>query len=282
MSSFTEQLSREALAFFNDVCQKPFSQQAVYFLNAYWRETHDQAEFIFTCAWETMKYADMNCKGVHYVHLYDEGNDVDFDMGLYFFEQLLKRLDDGTYRNFAGDNYRRSHPVMQTAIERKKELRDKVDVNFDGRVSLLEYLLYQYRDVANPADFCQRSMSSDDEHPEIRKARLALEEVNRRIREYEAEKQRLEDECKKPGVRGLKATNELAQIDSSPLWENLNKALITAEAAVRIATRKFGGGGLGGSGSGGDTSNAHADGAIWWMNRDLEEKKKRYGRKDKN
>jgi len=223
----------------------------------------------------------MNAKGVHYVHLYDEGTDVDFDIGLYFYEQLVKRLDDGTYRNFTGDNYRRSHPTMLTAIERKKELREKVDVNFDGRVSFLEYLLYQYRDVANPADFCQRSMGHEDEHPEIRKARLALEEVNRRIRDYENEKSRLEEEAKKPGVRGLKATNELAQLDSSPLWEELNKALITAEAAVRIATRKFGSGGSGGGG-GGSGGDSHADGALWWMNRDLEEKKKRYGRKDKN
>jgi len=221
----------------------------------------------------------MNAKGIHYVHQYDEGNDVDFDIGLYFYEQLVKRLEDGTYRNFTGDNFRRSHPVMMTAIERKKELREKVDVNFDGRVSFLEYLLYQYRDVANPADFCQRSMGHEDEHPEIRKARLALEEVNRRIRDYENEKARLEEESKKPGVRGLKATNELAQLDSSPLWEELNKALITAEAAVRIATRKFQGQSSGGSNTG--ENFAASDGAIWWMNRDLEEKKKRYGRKEK-
>jgi hypothetical protein len=281
MTSFTEQLSREALNFFNEVCQKPYSQQAVYFLNAYWAEVNDQAEFIFECAWDTMKYADMNSKGIQYLHQYDEGNDVDFDIGLYFFEQLTKRLEDGTYRAYAGDNFRRSHPEMTTAIVRKKELREKVDVNFDGRVSLLEYLLYQYRDVANPADFCQRSMTTGDEHPEIRKARLALEEVNRRIRAYEAEKSRLEEESKQPGVRGLKATNELAQLDSSPLWEELNKALITAEAAVRIATRKFQGqGGQGGANSGENFSNA--SGAIWWMNRDLEVKKKRYGKKSSN
>jgi hypothetical protein len=38
-----------------------------------------------------------------------------------------------------------------TSIVRKKELRDKVDVNFDGRVSFIEYLLYQVR--------CQRFFS---------------------------------------------------------------------------------------------------------------------------
>jgi len=106
----------------------------------------------------------------------------------------------------------------------------------------------------------------------VRAARLALEEVNKRIKAYEAERFRLTEESKLPGVKGLKAINELAQLDSSPLAEQLNKALITAEAAVRIAVRKYGGGG--GGGAGGPT-----EGALWWMSRDLEEKKKRYGRK---
>jgi len=133
----------------------------------------------------------------------------------------------------------------------------------------LEYLLYQYKDVANPADFCTRSMGKD-EHPEIRKARLALEEVNKRIRAYEEEKARLTAEAKGSGVKALGAKNMLAQIDAGPLKDELNKALITAEAAVRIASKKFGGM----NGEDGDSSSA---GAIWWMNRDLEEKKKRYG-----
>jgi len=281
MTSFTEQLSQEALDFFNEVASKPFSQQAVYFLNAYWVEVNDQAEFIFCVAWEMMKYADMQSKGIQYIYQYDEGNDVDFDIGLYFYEQLCKFLEDPNNYHWSQSPWERSQCEMMTAIARKKELREKVDVNFDGRISFLEYLLYQYRDVANPADFCNRSMStSQEEHPEIRRARLALDEVNQRIRAYEQEKARLEAESKLPGVRGLRAVNELAQLDSSPLWEELNAALIKAEAAVRIATRKFGGGGTGVNADG--ESYAPTDGAIWWMNRDLEDKKKRYGPKDRN
>jgi len=161
---------------------------------------------------------------------------------------------------------------MMTAIKRKQELRDHVDVNFDGRVGMLEYLLYQYKHLANPADFCKRSMNTS-EHPEIRAARLALEEVNKQIKAYEAEKHRLTEESKLPGVRGLKAINELAQLGASPLAEKLNRALITAEAAVRIAVRKFGGQ------SGGDNSTGPTEGALWWMSRDLEEKQRHYGRK---
>jgi len=120
-------------------------------------------------------------------------------------------------------------------------------------------------------------MTGGDEHPEIRKARLALEEVNKRIRAYEAEKARLEKESEQPGVKGLRAKNLLAQLDSSPLAEELNQALITAEAAVRIATRKFGGqkGGAAAGGAGAPLT----DGAIWWMNRDLQEKQTKYGKK---
>jgi len=260
----------EALKYFSEVCNRPFNQQAVAFLNAYWLEIKDQAEFIYCVAWDTMKYADMHSKGIQLIYKYDEGKDVDFDMGLYFYELLCKFCEDPKNKQWA--NYKRSLPVMMTAIKRKVELRDEVDVNFDGRISFLEYLLYQYKEVANPADFCKRSMTQD-EHPEIKKARLALEEVNKRIRAYEEEKERLENESKGSGVKALGAKNMLAQIDSGPLKADLNKALIMAEAAVRTASKKF-------AGQSADTNSA-SDGALWWMNKDLEEKQKRYGAQKK-
>ena len=53
-------------------------------------------------------------------------------------------------------------------------------MNFNGHVSFLEYLLYQYREFANPADFIERSMAvaEQEEYPAITKARQALEEVS--------------------------------------------------------------------------------------------------------
>jgi len=276
--SFVEKLDKEALTYFSDVAKRPFSQQAVTFLNAYWSEVRDEAEFIYSVAWDVIKYADMHSKGISLIYKYDEGHDLDFDIGLYFYEQLCKFVEDPKHAGLVA-KYKRSQPTMMTAIKRKQELRDEVDVNFDGRISFLEYLLYQYKDVANPADFCFRSMRAADEHPEIRKARLALEEVNKRIRAYEEEKARLTAEANGEGVKALGAKNMLAQIDSGPLKEELNKALITAEAAVRIASKKFGGQGGGSAAAGSEhTGNlGNSDGAIWWMNRDLEEKKKRYG-----
>jgi len=275
MSSFTEKLDKEALDFFNTVCQKTFAEQAVHFLNAYWPEVGSQAEFIFTVAWEVIKYADMHAKGIQLIYKYEEGNELELNIGLYFYEKLCKFLEESKNSQWTSEQWAISQPEMLTAIRRKQELREKVDVNFDGRISFLEYLLHQYQSFANPADFVVRAMAGGEEHPEIRKARLALEEVNKRIREYEAEKARLEALAAGSGVKALTAKNQLAQLAASPLAEELNKALITAEAAVRIATKKFGGSSGGGGGSAG--SGCPTDGAIWWMNRDLEEKKKRYG-----
>jgi len=267
--SFSEKLDGDALKFFSEVCKRPFSQQAVAFLNAYWPEAKTEAEFIYSVAWEMMKKSDMHTKGISLVFKYDEGFDLDFDIGLYFYEQLCKFLEDPKNAATWVKPYPRSQPVMMTSIKRKMELRDEVDVNFDGRLSFLEYLLYQYKDVCNPAEFCKRSMGHD-EHPEIKKARLALEEVNKSIRAYEEEKARLTEEAAGTGVKALGAKNMLAQIDASPLKDKLNKDLITAEAAVRIASKKYGG-------QSGDAADNTAAGAVWWMNRELEEKQKKYG-----
>lgn len=279
MSSFIEKLDAEALEYFNSVASSPFDEQCVAFFNAYWAEVGSQAEYCFSVAWELMKEADMEAKGISLVHKYNQGCDVDFDIGLRFYELVVNHWEKPA--NAKWHEYELSNPgELMTSIKRKQELREKVDVNFDGRISMLEYLLYQYKEFANPADFVTRSMSQGEEHPEITKARLALEEVNKKIRAYEAERARLQeivDTC--TGVRALAAKNTLAQIDSSPLFESLNRALITAEAAVRIATKKFGGGVVS-SGSGGAPSGP-SQGAIWWMNRDLQHKQEKYGRKKK-
>lgn len=251
-------------------------------MDAFWAEHGDQAEFIYAVIWDTMKRADMNAKGVQYVHLYKEGISVDFDIGLYFFEQLCKFADDPTNSAFFeradwvkknkgfAEKYASSIPKMQTSIHRKKELRDKVDVNFDGRVSLIEFLCYQYK--ASPKDLVERSMAVDEDE-DIRKARVALKEVNKAVAGYDSEKFRLTEGSKGGGVKALKSKNELAQLSSGPLWEKLNRALITAEAAVRIATRN-----AKKKGKNGDAPSP-SPGAIWWMNRDLQEKQEKYGRK---
>jgi len=277
--NFKNGLSSDEVSFFNEVATKGFSHQAVAFLNVYWDEIGDQADFIFECAYETMKYADMHTTGVTLIHLYEEGSDVEFNVGLYFYEHLCKRVYDSSdsdpQSKWRKDpKYKISLPEQMTAITRKQELRDKVDVNFDGKISFLEYLLYQYRSVANPAQFTDRAMKAAgvQEHPKIVAARIALDDVNMKIRAYEAEKARLEQGALLDGVKGKTFAHQLTMLLSSPVANELQVALIKAEAAVRMAVRAV----AGGNTSDGDAPGRNA-GAMYWMNKDLEEKKRLYG-----
>jgi len=271
--SLVEKLDAESLKAFNVASKKKFSEQACFFLNAYWEEFGDQAEEIYSTAWDLIKDIDMGNKGIKYVHIYEEGNELDFDMSLHFFERLVKLFHKDPK---LGETYAKSAPKDMTAIVRKQELRERVDVNFDGKMSFLEFLLYQYN--ASPKTLMDRSRGSDDLPEEVLAAMRALEEVNIRVRAYETEKRRLEDESESgTGIKALKAKNELAQLLHSPLWSAINKALITAEAAVRIASKKYGVNASGlNTGAGGGV--VRTNGTMWWLNRELEEKKKKYGR----
>jgi len=272
--SLTEKLDDQSLAAFNVAVSKKFSDQAQFFLNAYWEEFSDYAEQIYTVSWEHIKAADMRVKGVKYIHLYEEGNELNFDMGLYLFEQLGKFYDDAKNNKWKKD-YPKSVPEEMTAIQRKKELRERVDVNFDGKVSFLEYLLYQFG--ASPKTLMDRSRAAGDLPEEVLAAMRALEEVNRRVNAYETEKRRLEDDSEGGNsIKALKAKNELAQLKNSPLWSEINKALITAEAAVRLASKKYGIGVP--SGVPGASSGPRTNGTMWWLSRELQKKKELYGK----
>lgn len=63
----------------------------------------------------------MHSKGISLVYKYDEGFDLDFDIGLYFYEKLCGFVAEAKNSKFK-DNYPRSQPTMMTAITRKQVL----------------------------------------------------------------------------------------------------------------------------------------------------------------
>jgi len=275
--AFTQQLDADSLARFTEVCKKPFSEQAMFFLDAFWVEYGKEADVIYRVHWDWIKHVDMKNKGIMYIHLYEQGCDLDFDMTLHFFELLAKYYNEDKTGVVDKKEFPASVPTEMTAIVRKKELKDTVDVNFDGRISLLEYLLYQYK--ASPKELMLRQ-SGGSLPEEVLAAIRALEEVNKQIRAYESEKFRLEELSKTnngQGIQALRAINELAQLNSSPLWEKLNKAFITADAAVRIVSRRYG---VNANGTL-NTSNSSVctAGTVWWLERELKEKKAKYAKK---
>ncbi|CAK9015431.1 Calcium-regulated actin-bundling protein (34 kDa actin-binding protein) [Durusdinium trenchii] len=271
-------LSEDQQVYFEDVITRPFAEQAIAFLNAFFDEIGDQADFIFEVAYEVVKMADMHTRGVEYVHLYEEGSNMEFNVALYFYEKLCKTLfDEPAGRAWRAEQFTPSMPTMMTAIERKAQLRE-IDLNQDGNISFLEYLLAQYADYVNAAEFTRRGLNNVDmnEGSAVLAARAALEDVNERIRAFEEEKRRLEELSKKPGVRGLGAKHQLASLLSSPIAEELQTALIKAEAALRAAVRAD----KKSKGMESKKSSPNA-GSLWWMQKDLDQKKKMYGRRRK-
>lgn len=279
--SFTEALDEKSLAYFNEVCARPFAEQAQFFLNAFWDEFGSHAEAVYSIHWAKIRKTEMDSQGIMFLHLYEEGVDLDFDMGLVLFESVYNFFNNSAEGKLMAQQYPQAVPEMMTSVSRKKELRDKVDVNFDGRVGFLEFLLYQFK--ASPKTLMERSTRSTESNPELEEAKRALADVNKKIKAYEAEKQRLTEIAALTGVKALGAKNMLAQIESGPLAEELRAALITAEAKVRIVARKqkirLTGGASLSSGNDEEGSNVQArtDGSVWWLEREIEEKKKLYG-----
>lgn len=111
----------------------------MFLLNAFYDELKDEAQCIYEVLWEVIKRVDMDNKGIQYVHKYEEGNDLDFDMTLHLYEKVLYFFNDKKNAAWKASNPR-SIPKDMTAIARKKEIREKVDVDFDGRIGYVSQI----------------------------------------------------------------------------------------------------------------------------------------------
>lgn len=272
-------LAGSALEEFNVVAQKNFREQGIAFLNAYWNEVEDQADFIFEVAYAHFRMADMHINGVTLIHLYDEGTKLNEMASLYFYEKLCRfTLESKEGAKWRTDRYLPSRPEMLTSIKRKQQLK-KVDLNYDGHLSFLEYLIEQYADLEDPEDFLKRNRKFGGERSkEMIRAEDDLEAVMARIREYEERKAALEEKVRIAEESGSNAKlriaeRELAKLILSPLGNELRVALLQAEASVRVAAKKMRREAQKKQG----TDSPLPAGSLFWMQREVEVNKKLYG-----
>jgi hypothetical protein len=232
-----ERLDQKSLNFFNEANKQSYATQAKLFLNAFWDQEQARAEEVWDFHLKYIK-TDLHLKGVNFPNPSKEGTQLNEHGFHYFLEKNIKPL---------------------TVLEARAKLKE-ADVSFDGEVSFLEFLLWYFK--KNPKDFIKRAPQDPKEitfmTPELRAATAALNAAKAEIQKIEDEKDRLEEESKQPGIKGSKAKNELSQLLSRDLTD-LNKALLTAEAAVR----KLGG-----------TGKETPPGTLWWFGREIEEMKK--------
>jgi len=212
---------------FNKVQARGYAAQGTFFLNAFWNEVRGDAEQIWQWG---QKFKELDKAGG------SDGNSLDEFWGHKFLEVSGEPL---------------------TVIKMREVLRE-IDINNDKRMCLLEYLLYFYKQTLK--ELLSRPQSTNEM---LERAQEALRVVQDEIDKIEKQKAELEAAAEGSGVKANAARAELQQLlvrDNT----DLNRSVITAEAAVRKAQK------LGGE---------DAQGAVWWVNRDLEEAKKYKPRK---
>jgi len=248
---------------FNVVTGKPYKDQAVFFLNAFCLEFANPSKSKGAAAifekgpdavwkfWESFLEIDKTqWEEVHkqlWKTGWKEGNSLDE----FFSHKYLERLDK-----------------TMTAITFRNEFR-KIDVNFDKRMAMAEFLLFEYKqDVTalltrpqgsnqeeleaakQKLDAVQHALTEMNKQLEAQSAALqqvqkaqmeldaAVADLNKQEADYKRQIDTLDAKAHDPhagAVSKNKAANELAQLKGQdPL--PLRKAKITQEAALRRVT----------------------------------------------
>eukprot|EP00004_Rigifila_ramosa_P011302 TRINITY_DN23_c0_g1_i2.p2 TRINITY_DN23_c0_g1~~TRINITY_DN23_c0_g1_i2.p2 ORF type:complete len:239 (-),score=78.50 TRINITY_DN23_c0_g1_i2:41-718(-) len=215
--------SPELIEKFNKVTSLKYKDQAIFFLNAFWPEHSADAEKVWACC---LKMVELD---------------------------TVKKADGSDLDEFNAHKFLEAQGETLTVIALRERLR-KIDLNFDKKMALVEYLLSKFN--APLEELLRRPQGTNEA---LHKAQEALAEVQAEIARLEAERARIEEETKQDGVKGARAKAELAKFLAADPTE-LNKAFITAEAAVRKARKE-------GSGD-------QPLGALWWVEREIAEAKK--------
>jgi len=236
---------------FNDLSRQKYSDQAIFFLNAFWIECGDQAEKIYG---------------------YYQG-----------FLTLDSRKEDGCdLDEFYSHKFLETYGETLTALELRNAMR-KIDINHDNRMSFLEYLLYRYSQSVEELLIRPQGVALTQELIDALKALALARENIRQAREEDlkleaikseiaAKKSSLEKQSQAGGVKGNKAKQELFALNNEDSTE-LNAAKLRAEAAVRkadAAVKKA----EEAVHKAQSTGEKVAAGLNWFMERELEEAKK--------
>lgn len=119
-------------------------------------------------------------------------------------------------------------------VIRLRELLRELGLDRKKRMSLIEYLVVKYRVTIR--ELIARPQGTN---VELARAQQALQAAQDEINKIETRKAQLEAAANGTGIKAMQAKNELAQLLSADPTD-LNRALLTAEAAVRKA-QKLGG-----------------------------------------
>jgi len=218
---------KEALEAFTEVVKtKSYPKQAEFFLNAFWKDLHEQAEEVWGFVHDGFMKID---KAKESGHSLDEVESF----------RLLQLFAE-----------------TRTALELRADLK-KVDVDSDKKMSLLEYCLLKFESTKDMTvvGLMSKKQGTNDE---VEKASAVLAKVVAELELREKKLSGLKEDAKLSGVKGMRAKNQVAVMESEDQLP-LRKALITCKAALKKAKK---------------SDDVHANGQIWWCEREMIEAEK--------
>eukprot|EP00013_Stygamoeba_regulata_P018161 CAMPEP_0177676054 /NCGR_PEP_ID=MMETSP0447-20121125/27559_1 /TAXON_ID=0 /ORGANISM="Stygamoeba regulata, Strain BSH-02190019" /LENGTH=328 /DNA_ID=CAMNT_0019184541 /DNA_START=38 /DNA_END=1020 /DNA_ORIENTATION=- len=164
---------------FAELCKLPYKRQALWFLNGYWNDVvnPDTATTIWNWTREFVRLENLstNPRG-------EEGNELD---------------------QFWSAKFLEDNDVAMTQNARKEALRS-IDVDHNGRMSLIEYLIWKFKkSVADCANAPQGSLTPEQQREldECQDALVRLGEALERLRQAEVDLKAEQEELKSTQVQ---------------------------------------------------------------------------------
>eukprot|EP00013_Stygamoeba_regulata_P029482 CAMPEP_0177645824 /NCGR_PEP_ID=MMETSP0447-20121125/9453_1 /TAXON_ID=0 /ORGANISM="Stygamoeba regulata, Strain BSH-02190019" /LENGTH=363 /DNA_ID=CAMNT_0019148329 /DNA_START=81 /DNA_END=1172 /DNA_ORIENTATION=- len=192
---------------FAELCKLPYKRQALWFLNGYWNDVvnPDTATTIWNWTREFVRLENLstNPRG-------EEGNELD---------------------QFWSAKFLEDNDVAMTQNARKEALRS-IDVDHNGRMSLIEYLIWKFKkSVADCANAPQGSLTPEQQREldECQDALVRLGEALERLRQAEVDLKAEQEELKSTQVQLAEKQKELdATIASLKALEAEQQAAVEA------------------------------------------------------
>eukprot|EP00457_Paulinella_chromatophora_P010817 gb/GEZN01010933.1/.p1 GENE.gb/GEZN01010933.1/~~gb/GEZN01010933.1/.p1 ORF type:complete len:249 (-),score=59.24 gb/GEZN01010933.1/:362-1108(-) len=217
---------------FEKVNSLNFEAQAIFFLNAFWVEWGDENKERVWILTKDILDVDMQAwvgcgkKERHY----KMGSSLDLQWAMKMLEKEQKAITPGEY----------------------KAAFKAIDANFDGHMSLIEYLLWESK-------FTVEQLLSKDQRvmtPAMLKAKKDLEDARAVVKAFEEKKDALRIECSTGrGLAAAKAKQEYEKMCQQDT-RAMERDVIKAEAAVNKQEKKL----------------LPPAGQAWWIERQNEER----------
>lgn len=266
--------------FTDRIRENEYRGQAVYFLNAFWNEIGDKPAKDVDGNKATKQVKIVEKTGVRY-----EDTVLTWPSQIYEWTKLMEKLSEDSKGSdmhaldeSGGARFLEIEKRAKTVLARRAMLK-AVDIDCDNHMSLFEWLLaceqlFEHTNFQGTAMSIQQRFHELMSRPQgkneaLEKAQQALDEVLAEIAKIEAKLEKLFATVETGGgVKKLRAHNEIDQINNNFPNVVMNRKLISAQAAVRKATK-----------GGADGRPGVLPGANWWLNYELEIAKKYKPRK---